>query len=344
MRRGLVGHQIRTSSASARARHDLWQQLGRITQQSHRHSAPRSCVSHDPGQRIVEITCLLIQIARAQPKIDSTLLALDDQGRRAGEARRQRLRAPHTAQASAQNPAPRKISTEMLSCRFCKRLIGALHNALSTDVDPGSRRHLPEHHQTRSIELVKVLPGGPARHQIGVGDQHPRRILMGTKHTDGFARLNQQGLVGCERFEGLEDSLEAIPVSRCLADPAVHHQGLGILCDLGIQIVLNHPPGALDQPVAAMQGAAAGSTNDPGLRKACLLGRRRHVGEIRHSNPLFQDARQERGHHPLQSTLTRFASTHCESARRFGHTRPNCRASPRSVLASDPGPLWLDRQ
>ena len=40
-----------------------------------------------------------------------------------------------------------------------------------------------------------MLPGRPVRHQVGVGDQHARRVRVGAEHADRLARLHQQRLV-----------------------------------------------------------------------------------------------------------------------------------------------------
>ena len=63
------------------------------------------------------------------------------------------------------------------------------------DVDPGPGGHLAVHHQALAIELVEVLPGRPVRHEVGVGDQHARRVGVGAEDADGLARLHQQRLV-----------------------------------------------------------------------------------------------------------------------------------------------------
>ena len=65
----------------------------------------------------------------------------------------------------------------------------------AADVDPRAGGHLAVHHQALAIELVEMLPGRPARHQVGVGDQHARRVRVGAEHADRLARLDQQGLV-----------------------------------------------------------------------------------------------------------------------------------------------------
>ncbi len=67
------------------------------------------------------------------------------------------------------------------------------------DVDPGAGRHLAVHHQALPIELVEMVPVRPVRHEVGVGDQHARRVGMGAEDADRLARLHQQRLVVLER-------------------------------------------------------------------------------------------------------------------------------------------------
>ncbi len=94
------------------------------------------------------------------------------------------LRAAHAAQTRGQNPAARQIAAIMLAAHLDESLVGALHDALAADIDPGAGRHLAVHHQALAIELVEMLPRGPVRHDVGVGDQHTRRVLVGAEHAD----------------------------------------------------------------------------------------------------------------------------------------------------------------
>jgi hypothetical protein len=87
----------------------------------------------------------------------------------------------------------------MLAAGFDEGLVRALHDALGTDIDPRTRGHLAVHHQALAIELVEMRPGRPMRHQIGVGDQHARRVSMGLEHANRLARLHEQRLIGFAR-------------------------------------------------------------------------------------------------------------------------------------------------
>jgi hypothetical protein len=90
---------------------------------------------------------------------------------------------------------PFEVAAVVLAAHLDEGFVGALDDALRADVDPRAGGHLAVHHQAFLIELVEVLPGGPVRHQVGVGDQHARRIGMRAEHADRLAGLHQQGLV-----------------------------------------------------------------------------------------------------------------------------------------------------
>ena len=149
----------------------------------------------------------------AQAHVDARLAAFDREHRGARHRRRQRLRAAHAAQARGQDPAaawPRS-PREVLPHRLGERLVGPLHDALRADVDPRARGHLAVHHQALAVELVEVVPGGPLRHQVRVGDQHARRVGMGPEDRDRLARLDQQRLVVAQALAASRGSRRSIP-------------------------------------------------------------------------------------------------------------------------------------
>ena len=166
-----------------------------------------------------------------------------------------------------------------------------------------------------------MLPGRPTWDQIRIRNQHPGRVFMRAKNAHRLTRLNQQGFVGRQCLERLENRLEAIPVAGRLADAPIDHQLLRIFSDLGIQIVLDHPPRALDQPVAAMQCSAAGRSNCSGLSRLCL-----HLGLL------------------LVHILIQFSSTHSESARHSQHSGAHFDEGLRSARASGHEPPWRARR
>ncbi|MNC07674.1 hypothetical protein D3C75_552300 [compost metagenome] len=125
----------------------------------------------------------------------------------------------------------------MLTPGLNEGFVGALHDALATDVDPAPGRHLAVHRQPLRIQLVKVFPGCPVWHQVGVGDQHARGIFMGFKHADRLTGLHQQGLVVFQFGERGNHRVIALPVARRPANAAVHHQLVRILRHVGIEVV-----------------------------------------------------------------------------------------------------------
>ena len=119
---------------------------------------------------------------------------------------------------------------------------------LRADVDPRAGRHLAVHHQALLIELVEMVPGAPVRHEVGVGDQHARRILVGAEDADGLARLHQQRLVVLERAQARDDPVIGFPVARGAADAAIDDEFLGALGDVRVEIVHQHAERRLGEP------------------------------------------------------------------------------------------------
>ena len=179
------------------------------------------------------------------------LLAFDVERHRAGQRGGQRLRAAHAAQAGGQDPLARQVVVVVLAAGFDEGLEGALHDALAADVDPAAGRHLAVHEQALAVELVEVLPVGPLRHQVRVGEQHARRVRVRLEHADRLARLDQQRLVVVQLLQRREDLVEAGPVARRAADAAVDHQVLRVLGHFGVEVVLQHAVGGFGEPALA---------------------------------------------------------------------------------------------
>ena len=182
---------------------------------------------------------------------------LDGDAMRAGHDRRERLRAAHAAEAGGEDPLAREVAAIMLAAHFGEGLVGALDDALRADVDPAAGGHLAVHHQPGAIELVELLPVRPFGDEVGVGDQHARRVGVGAEHADRLARLDQQGLVVLEPLERLDDLVEAFPVARGAADAAIDDQALRVLGDLVVEVVHQHPHRGLGRPAFGHDLAAA---------------------------------------------------------------------------------------
>ncbi len=159
-----------------------------------------------------------------------------------GHDGRQRLRAAHAAQAGGQDPPALQIAAIMLAAHLDEGLVGALNDALRADIDPRAGGHLAVHRQPLAIERVEMLPARPMRHQVGVGEQHARRIRhgCGTRRPglpdwtssvwSASSRLRRRG----------DDPVEALPVARRAADAAIDDQLPRPLGNLGVEVVHQH--------------------------------------------------------------------------------------------------------
>ena len=154
----------------------------------------------------------------------------------------------------------------MLPRDLDERLVGALHDPLGADVDPTARGHLAVHHEPLAVELMKVVPVRPGRHEVGIGDQHARGVGVRAKDADRLSRLDEQRLVVLEPAQRLDDSIETLPVARGTADPAVDDQLLGPLGDFGVEVVHQHPQCRLGLPALRSSRRSAWRADD-----ACLV-------------------------------------------------------------------------
>src|SRR5262249_11748187 len=86
-----------------------------------------------------------------------------------------------------------------------KGFVVALRYPLRPDVDPRARRHLTVHREPERIEPSEFVPGRPPRHQVGIRDQHARRLVVGPEHPNRLPALHQQRLLIAQPAKGLHD-------------------------------------------------------------------------------------------------------------------------------------------
>ena len=125
--------------------------------------------------------------------------------------RGERLGAAHAAEPAGHDQPARERAAEVLAGALGEGLVGALEDALRADVDPRAGRHLAVHREPERLEPAELVPGGPARHQVRVGDQHPRRLVVGAEHADRLAALHQQRLVVLQPPERGDDRARSSP-------------------------------------------------------------------------------------------------------------------------------------
>ena len=83
---------------------------------------------------------------------------------------------------------------------------------------------------------------------------------------DWFARLHKQRLVYFEIFQGLDNFVIALPVSRGLPNATVHDQVLRAFGDFRVEIVHQHSQRGLGEPAFAIQPVACWRFDYPGRR------------------------------------------------------------------------------
>ena len=269
MGRGLVGEHVGHEPAP----YQLGQHLRDVADQPHGERALLRAGLLYEAERAVEIGLHPIAVARLQPSADARLVHIHAEKCGAVHGRGQRLGATHAAEASGHDETSFEGAAEVLAGTLRKGLVGPLEDSLGADVDPRARGHLAVHGEAQRVEPAELVPRRPARHQVGVRDEHPGRLVMGPEHTDGLSALDQQGFVVLQTAQRGDDPLVALPVSRCLPAAAVDHELLRALRDRGIEIVHEHPESRLLMPAFA------------GERRPRRGGDRRWVGQCGHREP-----------------------------------------------------------
>src|SRR5690606_17666432 len=116
------GHQIRLETTGLSTPNEFGQDIGSVAQQGDGNGFFGGRVLRDEFQRVVNVTGLLVNIARAQAEIDTALLAFNVQRAGSGQGGGQGLCAAHTAQAGGQKPFARQVVVVVLATSFHKRL------------------------------------------------------------------------------------------------------------------------------------------------------------------------------------------------------------------------------
>ncbi len=88
----------------------------------------------------------------------------------------------------------------------------------------------------------------PVRDEVRVGNQDAGRVGMGAKHANRLSGLHKQRLVVAQRLQGFGDEVEVLPSAGGLADAAVHHEFVGVLSNLRIEVVHQHPVRGFGEP------------------------------------------------------------------------------------------------
>ena len=106
------------------------------------------------------------------------------------------------------------------------------------------------------------------RHEVRVRDQHARRVGLGAEHADRLAGLHAQRLVGLERGERRDDAVEALPIARGAADPAIDDELVRLLRHLRVEVVHEHPQRRLGEPAPGSELRSARRADIAGIIEA----------------------------------------------------------------------------
>ena len=254
MGRGLVGHDVDSDAAPKQLGHHL----GGVPDQPHAPAATLLLGGQRLGHRGVKVVGVLVEVPVLDPPREPGLVHIDDQAGTLVQGDRQRLRAAHAATAGGQGERAGQRAAEPLGGHGGERLVSSLDDPLGADVDPAAGRHLPVHRETEGLEATELGPGRPVPDQVRVRDQHPRSPFVRAEHAHGAAGLDQHRLVVGEGRQRSHQSVEGRPVPGCPAGSAVDDQRLGVLGDVRVEVVRQHPQRRLLRPAAS---AAAGATS-----------------------------------------------------------------------------------
>ncbi len=259
VRRGLVGDDVRENLLGEQA---LQQSDGIHLDPDRDRLPPREGLAR-ARQASFESRRPFVEIALLEPLLDPRAIDLRHQADALVHRHCERLGAAHAAQACRDREAAGEAAAEVAAGKLSQSLEGSLEDPLGSDVDPRAGGHLAVHRQAEPFETAKFVDGGPSRHQIRVGDQHSRSIRVALEDRHRFAGLHHQGFVVFQAAQGGDDGIEAVPVSRRPARPAVDDQLVRPLGDFRVEVVHQHAQGRFLQPALAGDRAAARSADDP---------------------------------------------------------------------------------
>ena len=173
-----------------------------------------------------------------------------------------------------------------LKTRYVDEQAKDLDDALAADVDPAAGGHLAVHGQALGVEFVEVLPTGPVRYQVGVGDQYARGVAVGLEHAHRLAGLHQQGFVVIQVGQAFDDLVVALPVARRAANATVDHQFLGVLGHFRVEVVHQHAQRRFSQPALGGQRVTARGTD---FNVTVFFGFAGSVGHSKNSSAINPD-------------------------------------------------------
>ena len=179
-----------------------------ITQHADGQRFPFPAGFQGPVDRCVNIMDLDIQVTGLEPFVDTPFFHFCHQGHPPVHGNGKRLGAAHPAETGRHVHCAAKGTGKMFVRSGGIRLVRPLYDTLRADIDPGSRGHLPVHHQSFLLQFIEMRPVSPFRYELRIGKQDTRRILVRPQDTHRFPALDQQGFVVFEIFQRLDDQVQ----------------------------------------------------------------------------------------------------------------------------------------
>jgi hypothetical protein len=238
------------------------------TDQARRSRLAASAISMASSRRVGN----LVEVAVLDPTVEPMPVDVDDEARAPVEGDRERLRAAHPAAAAGEGERPGQRAGIPLVGDGGEGLVGALDDPLGADVDPRPGGHLAVHRQPEVLQPPELRPGRPVADEVGVGDEHARRPLVGAHDPDRFARLHEHRLVLAQRREGADHGVVRRPRPGRAPGAAVDDEVVGALGDLGVEVVHEHPQRRLGLPGPGGELGAARCADRTGAVHVRLLG------------------------------------------------------------------------
>ena len=240
---------------------EFLEDVGGVTDHPNRQGLLRRLRFQGSGDRDIQIVGHLIEVAVIDAALQTRRVDIDDDDHTLVHGDSERLGSAHTAAATGQGQGSRQRATEVFSGDSAEGLIGSLQDALGSDVDPGPSGHLPIHRETRLFEAPEFWPVGPVSDEVRVGDENPRRPLVGAKDANGLSGLDQQGLVWFQVLKFPNNRVKAWPVPGRLSGAAIDHELFGVFCHLGVEVVHQHAHGTFCLPCLGGSLCSPGGSN-----------------------------------------------------------------------------------
>ena len=282
MGRGLVGDEVGHDAA----REQPLEQVDGVRLDADRDGPTGVARREGAVDRAIESRLPLVEVARPQALLDPLGVHLRDERVGAVHRRRERLRAAHAAEARRHDEAAREIAAEVPAPpprRTSRR---------SPARSPGCRC------RSRSRPSSGRTSSGPGPRGGGTRRPSPTPARASSSRSGPAARPRASrrrrrpcptGRASSRWLEPLQrrdDRVEALPAARGAAGSAVDDELVGLLGDVRIEVVLEHPEGGFLGPAAAAQLGAAGRADRPRAARSCrvmarIIWRRRSRTRLR---------------------------------------------------------------